>query len=260
MKFSRYFALAKAETTQFLRNKTLLSMGLIFPIGVGLISQQLAQGGEDRLIAATSMEVFFLITLMFVQFYSVLSMATTRRDERVLKRLRTGEALDGEIMLAISTPGALLSIILTVLMIAVLAVQAGEMPNSTVLLFIGLVLGLVVSTALAFLTSRMTSNAEAAQMTSLPVMVLAMLSQSPLLLLLPDRAREILEFTPFALVGQVTFIDWAGAPLAKLTNGGEIVQGFAVYGAAGTQIAVLAVWAVALSWLSVRCMKWETNR
>ena len=232
MKLSSYFALAKAETTQFLRNKTLLSMGLIFPIGVGLISQQLAQGGEDRLIAATSMEVFFLITLMFVQFYSVLSMATTRRDERVLKRLRTGEALDGEIMLAISTPGALLSIILTVLMIAVLAIQAGEMPNSTVLLFIGLVLGLVVSTALAFLTSRMTSNAEAAQMTSLPVMVLAMLSQSPLLLLLPDCARETVEFTPFALVGQVTFIDWAGAPLAKLTSGGEIIQGFAVYGAA----------------------------
>ena len=77
MKFSRYFALAKAETTQFLRNKTLLSMGLIFPIGIGLISQQLAQGGEDRLVAATSMEVFFLITLMFVQYYSVLSMATT---------------------------------------------------------------------------------------------------------------------------------------------------------------------------------------
>src|SRR5699024_11421644 len=91
-------------------------------------------------------------------------------------------------------------------------------------------------------------------------MVLAMLSQSPLLLLLPDRAREILEFTPFALVGQVTFIDWAGAPLAKLTNGGEIVKGFAVYGAAGTQIAVLAVWPVALTWLSVRCMKCENNR
>src|SRR5699024_12516380 len=92
------------------------------------------------------------------------------------------------------------------------------------------------------------------------VVVLGWLSDSWLLLLSPDRAREILEFTPFALVGQVTFIDWAGAPLAKLTNGGEIFQGFAVYGAAGTQIAVLAVWAVALSWLSVRCMKWETNR
>ena len=63
MKFSRYFALAKAETTQFLRNKTLLSMGLIFPIGIGLVSQQLAQGGEKQVVAATSMEVFFLIKI-----------------------------------------------------------------------------------------------------------------------------------------------------------------------------------------------------
>lgn len=260
MKFSRYFALAKAETTQFLRNKTLLSMGLIFPIGIGLLSQQLAQGGEKQVVAATSMEVFFLITLMFVQYYSVLSMATTRRDERVLKRLRTGEARDGEIMLAISTPGVLLSVILTALMITVLAIQAGEMPNSTLLLFVGLALGLVISTALAFLTSRMTSNAEAAQMTSLPVIVLAMLSQSPLLAIFPDDARQILEFTPFALIGQLSFIDWAGAPLTELTGGGEIAEGFAVFGAAGVQIAALAVWAIVLSWLSVRFMKWETNR
>lgn len=154
----------------------------------------------------------------------------------------------------------LLSVILTALMIAVLAVQAGEMPNSTLLLFVGLALGLVISTALAFLTSRMTSNAEAAQMTSLPVMVLAMLSQSPLLAILPERAREILEFTPFALIGQVSFIDWAGAPLTELTAGGEIAEGFAVFGAAGIKIAALAVWAVVLSGLSVRFMKWETNR
>lgn len=52
----------------------------------------------------------------------------------MLKRLRIGEARDGEIMLAISTPGVLLSVILTTLMIALLAVQAGEMPNSTLLL------------------------------------------------------------------------------------------------------------------------------
>jgi ABC-2 type transport system permease protein len=54
--------------------------------------------------AATAMEYFLLFALMFVQFYTVLSMVTTRRDEGVLKRLRTGEARDAEILGCVVLP------------------------------------------------------------------------------------------------------------------------------------------------------------
>ena len=89
-RFRRYRSLAVAEVRQYLRNKTMLFMAVIFPIGVAFLVQFMGrsdQGGSSLIRTATSMEVFLLITFMFVQFYSVLSMASTRRDERVLKRL-----------------------------------------------------------------------------------------------------------------------------------------------------------------------------
>lgn len=214
--WNRYRALTVAEIRQYLRNKTLLFMAVVFPIGVGLLMQFMGEDGQPasaQIRTAISMEVFFLIALMFVQFYSVLSMTTTRRDERVLKRLCTGEARSAEILAALATPGAIMSLLLTALMSGILIFYTGDLPSTGILLFLAMILGIVISTGLALLTSSVTANAEAAQMTSLPVMVLAMLSQSPLRSTLPDQIQEPLARTPFALLGDLTFIEWAGGAL-----------------------------------------------
>lgn len=260
--WGRYLALAMSEIRQYLRNKTLLFMAIVFPIGVGLLMQFMGaaeQPVDARVRTAISMEVFFLITLMFVQFYSVLSMTTTRRDERVLKRLRTGEARDAEILAALATPGAIMSLLLTTLMSGILVLYTGNVPRVGILLFVVIVLGIVVSTGLALLTSSITANAEAAQMTSLPVMVLAMLSQSPLRSALPDQVQDPLARTPFALLGDLTFIEWTGQPFAAgaATTGSGLTATLAT--AAGP-VALLLVWGVTLMWAAIRYMKWETNR
>ena len=58
--WNRYRALAMAEIRQYLRNKTLLFMAIVFPIGVGLL--MLIMGGDGQpantqVRAAISMEV-----------------------------------------------------------------------------------------------------------------------------------------------------------------------------------------------------------
>ena len=205
------------------------------------------------------MEVFFLITLMFVQFYSVLSMTTARRDERVLKRLRTGEARSAEIIAALATPGAIMSFLLTALMSGILIIYTGDIPRTGILLLLAIVLGIVISTGLALLTSSITANAETAQMTSLPVMVLAMLSQSPLRSTLPDQIQDPLARTPFALLGDLTFIEWTGQPLTSdaAPTDGELTTTLAT---AMNPLALMLVWSIALMWAAFRYMKWETNR
>ncbi|MDN6200447.1 ABC transporter permease [Corynebacterium flavescens] len=249
----RILSLSTAEIRQFLRNKTLVAYALIFPIGIGLVIQFIGgnrDSADPALQAATSMEVFLLVALMFVQYYSVLSMATTRRDERVLKRLRTGEARDGEILTALAAPGAVVSLVLTALMTVALILLNGTTPHAFLPMLAAVILGIVISTALALLTSIITSNAEAAQMTSLPVMVLAMASQSALLLILPERVRDIVSHTPFALIGDVVFIDWSGSSLSGALTSGEVWR----------PLLELLPWAIVLLWLGVRYMKWETNR
>jgi len=260
--WNRYRALAVAEIRQYLRNKTLLFMAVVFPIGVGLLMQFMGEDGQPasaQIRTAISMEVFFLIALMFVQFYSVLSMTTTRRDERVLKRLCTGEARSAEILAALATPGAIMSLLLTALMSGILIFYTGDLPSTGILLFLAMILGIVISTGLALLTSSVTANAEVAQMTSLPVMVLAMLSQSPLRSTLPDQIQEPLARTPFALLGDLTFIEWAGEPYIAAADPrlGEQTAGMVT---ALGPLALMLVWSVALMWAAFRYMQWETNR
>ena len=261
-RFRRYRSLAVAEVRQYLRNKTLLFMAVIFPIGVAFLVQFMGrsdQGGSSLIRTATSMEVFLLITFMFVQFYSVLSMASTRRDERVLKRLRTGEARDFEILTALATPGAIMTATLTLLMTAILIAYTGDVPRSGVLLFLIVIFGIAISTALALLTSAITANAEAAHMTSLPVMVLAMLSQSPLRSALPEQIQDPLSRTPFALIGDLTFIEWTGQPFDQ--NADTSASGLAsTIDQATHPLGLLLVWGAVLAWAAVHYMKWETNR
>ncbi|QMV86507.1 ABC transporter permease [Corynebacterium hindlerae] len=251
-----------AEIRQYLRNKTLLFMALVFPIGVGLLMLFMGSAGQPAAApvrTAISMEVFSLITLMFVQFYSVLSMTTTRRDERVLKRLRTGEARNAEILVALATPGAIMSLVLTALMSAILIFYTGIVPCTGILLVLIALLGIVISTSLALLTSSITANAEAAQMTSLPVMVLAMLSQSPLRSALPQQIQDPLARTPFALLGDLTFIEWTGQTYIAAAATGD--EGFsATISTATNPMILLLVWSIALLWAAYRYMKWETNR
>lgn len=62
--WKRYRSLAMAEIRQYLRNKTLLLMAVVFPIGVGLLMQFMSgdeQPANTQVRTAISMEVFSLL-------------------------------------------------------------------------------------------------------------------------------------------------------------------------------------------------------
>ena len=47
----------------------------------------------------------FLVIALFPVYYNVLSQFVNRRDELVLKRMRTGETRDAELLVSIALPG-----------------------------------------------------------------------------------------------------------------------------------------------------------
>ena len=242
----RYFALARAEIILFFRNKTLLVMAIICPIVLPFaVMYSLPKTGAAAVIAGLAMEIFLLMALMFVQFYSVLSVMATRRDEKVLKRLRTGEVRDSEILLAIATPGALLTLGLTIVVVALLSVISKQLPTMGLGIVWAMVFGIIIATACALLSSAITANAESVQVTAMPVMILAMLSQSSIRLAFPQHIQEIVDRTPFALLVDLSNYDWTGANTLK-----ESVP----------TMGYLLLWALALCWLAARHLRWETNR
>ncbi|GAB3647353.1 ABC transporter permease [Corynebacterium nasicanis] len=254
---TRTRSLAQAEGRQFTRNRTIVGMAifmpLLFPLGLFFLYRSI---DTPWMATASALEIFLAFALLFVQFYAVLSMATTRRDEQVLKRLRTGEATDREILTALCIPGAVLLMVMSILLGAVLLLGGAPRPVNLVPLVVALLLGIVLSSALALLTSAFTSNAEAAQVTSLPVFLLVLGSMSSFRSLAPGPAAEIIDRTPFALIFDLVQLGWLGSfsPETPALGAGE------VFAESWQKMLLLALWTLAAGWAAHRHMRWDTHR
>ena len=253
----RLRALSRAEMRQFTRNPLLVIMALLFPAALPLFVWILG----DQSVGSTdsASEIFVLLALGFGIFYPALSMTVTRRDEEVLKRLRTGEARDWEILTAIALPLAATMLLLSVLMVTGLSILSMFLPLdppvphvwpvNALLMALAMVLGIVCSHAVAMLTSSFTANAENAQITSMPVLLLFMFSQSSLRNALPDALGQVLDATPFALVVDIVRAGWIGD--------GSFIS---VFADSSTDLMKLAAWTVALVWAAHKYMRWGTHR
>ncbi|MGO1911927.1 MAG: ABC transporter permease, partial [Corynebacterium sp.] len=203
---------------------------------------------------------FLLFALMFVQFYTVLSMVTTRRDEGVLKRLRTGEARDAEILGASSFPGAVLTIVFTVLMSVLLMVFGAPGPVNVLPLIVAVLLGLAVTSGLALVTSGFTKNPEAAQITSMPVMLLMFATMGNFRQLYPEGVDEVLARTPFALIFDLAQYGWAGSTTVGRMDGVAALGAGEVLAETWPMMLILLAWAAVCVWAGARYVRWDVRR
>ncbi|WP_347004697.1 ABC transporter permease [Corynebacterium striatum] len=250
----RLRALSRAELRQFTRNPLLVIMAVLFPAPLPLFVWIVG----DQSIGSTdsASEIFVLLALGFGIFYPALSMTVTRRDEEVLKRLRTGEARDWEILTAIALPLATTMLLLSILMVAGLSTLSMFLPLdppvphvwpvNALLMALAMVFGIVCSHAVAILTSSFTANAENAQITSMPVLMLLMFSQESLR---DDALGQVLDATPFALTADIVRAGWIGD--------GSFAS---VFADSSTDLIKLAAWTVALVWAAHKYMRWNTHR
>ena len=236
----RLRALGRAEWLQFTRNRLLVFLALLFPTVLPLFVW--LAGGRAVEATAVAGEIFILFALGFGVYYPALSMAVTRRDEGVLKRLRTGEARDWEILSAIALPLAAAMLFLTVAIVVGFSAGTGAWPVNPVLILLAVVLGTAMSHGFALLTSRFTPNAENAQITSMPVLMLQIFSQSTLRDVMPEPISQLLDRTPFALAVDLFHAGWFGE------------------GGSWSQVIALIGWTVALVWAGYQYMRWETHR
>ncbi len=251
-------ALARAEYLQFRRNTTLLVMGVGFPVAIPLLTFFIArQSGEEAsaALSATTFEMFLLMALLFVQYYSVLSMITARRSEGVLKRLRTGEASDVQIQAAPMVPGAVLTLAGTVVVSAVVYAAGSPAPVNPVLMGLALVAGVVIFSLLALATSALTKNAEAAQITSLPVMAIAFVGLSTIRGILPDRFQQVADLTPFAALSDLMSLGTSGQ--LATASGSSALDFGATFAEIGQPVAILVVWTVLALELTRRNFRWD---
>ncbi len=251
-------ALATAEYRQFRRNTTLIYLGTVFPVGIPLllffVIHHLSLGERET----NAFELFTFSALLLVQYYSVLSLITARRGEGVLKRLRTGEAADWQIQAAPAVPGAVLTVIGAVIVAAVVYAAGGPAPVNPVALVLAVAAGLVIFSLLGLATSAMTKNAEAAQITSIPVIALSIIGLASIRTLFPDRFEQIADWTPFAAVSDLISLGTVGKP-ATVGKSYTALDFADTFGEFGRPLATLAIWALVAFILTRVYFRWDTR-
>lgn len=244
----RVLGMARANTVLLMRNRMTFAYAVFLPLVPLALLFASERGAETAGISALANVV--MLSAIFPVYYNLLSLTVTRRDELVLKRLRTGESTDREILASMALPGVVVLLAIVLLSVPLAAALGQPLPHNGVVLAVGALLVAAAFAGLAFWTAAWTKNAEAAQLTSMPVILVAIVGS--LWAILPERIQPFLEWTPGAALDALVRIGWFG----QETDGAAVsfVDSFA---AAGQPLVTLAVWAVVAASLAARTMRWE---
>ncbi|MGW2281999.1 ABC transporter permease [Streptomyces sp. NPDC001770] len=237
----RLIALARAEITLLARNRTAVFVALLMPLAmtVALKSSldRVDLGPAGISVAGAALTGGIGVALIQVVHMNLVSTYVARREELVLKRLRTGEIRDLEILGGTALPAALLLLAQSALIVAVGGAALGlGAPQRPALLVAGLLLGCVLLAGLAALTSAGTRTVQTAQLTTLPFFLVSGMGSGLFvpLAVLPDRLAASCELLPLTGVMTLVRAGWLGGE-----SGGALVRA-AVAALAWTGFAVFA--------------------
>ena len=206
----------------------------LLPLGLLLVGDNSSGGaGANAVITALMMAALFPV------YANLLSQFVTRRDELVLKRLRTGESTDADIIVSLALPGLVVALITSALAVPIAVVLGQDPPINPLLYALTVVVTLLLFVAFACWTAAWTRNAEAAQLTSMPVIVLVVLGQ--VATAFPENVRHWTDLTPGAAITDLVRVSWFGFETGSTD---QTLVFSETWAAAGEPLLVLTTWAV----------------
>ncbi|MFE0513305.1 ABC transporter permease [Streptomyces sp. NPDC058964] len=248
----RLRALARAELTLLGRTRsavlTALLMPLALPFSVRPAVGQIDLRAEGLTVGTVMLTAAVGFSFLFAVYTSLVGAFVARREELVLKRLRTGELGDLEILVGTSLPAVCVGLAqaLVVSVGCAVLLDAGA-PRAPYLTVLGALSGLVLCAALAALTSAFTRTVESAQVTALPLVLVSMTGSGIAIPteVLPDRLASVCELLPLSPAIRLVRAGWTGH-----------LSAYEALGAVATTLAwtVVAVFAVR------RWFRWEPRR
>ncbi|RBM14902.1 ABC transporter permease [Streptomyces sp. PT12] len=238
----RMRALARAELTLLLRNRTAVFVSLVMPVLMMAATSSTVGELDLEGTGFSAGEVVLTgglgIVLVLVIYTGLIPTYVARREERTLKRLRTGELTDAEILVGSAAPAAALALAQCVILV-VCGVVAFDVsaPRSLPLLVVGVALGFVMLTALAAATAAFTKTVESAQITSMPLLMVSLVGSGLIVPLevMPDAMAAVCRVLPVTSLTELMRDGWLGG-----LDGMERLRALAV-AVAWTAFAVFAV-------------------
>ncbi|MFJ1833071.1 ABC transporter permease [Streptomyces sp. NPDC088175] len=184
------------------------------------------------------------VLLIFSLYSSVTGLYVARREELVLKRLRTGEVSDPVILAGGASMYVAICVTQIVVVVAALSVMFGAMPRQPLAAAVGLLTGIALMTAMAATTAALCRTVESVLVATLPaIFVLPMISGVYIPReVLPDALGEALLFAPLSSTVDLMRSGWTG----ELTVTETLAR---------TALAV--AWTALFAWTATRRFRWE---
>ncbi|MET9320128.1 ABC transporter permease [Streptomyces sp. NPDC003038] len=245
----RLTALGRSELTLLVRNRAALGVALLMPLlMVFVLRSTLGGRGGAAAVGEATLTGGIGMVLILVVYMNLVSAYVARREELVLKRLRTGEANDLEILAGTALPAAVLALAqIAVLAVAGAAVLEVTMPRNPLLLAAAVLAGIVMLAGMSALTSSVTRTVESAGITTLPLFLLTALGSGLFAPAdtLPDTLASVCELLPLSGVMFLVRAGWSGG-----AEGGDLL---------GAAVPALA-WIVITVFAVQRWFRWEPRR
>jgi ABC-2 type transporter. len=239
----RVAALAAAETRLVLRNRTLLVSSLVVPLGLGLFWVLTFSGQNPATVVALQLAVAVGMGLYVTATQTVVA----RRQQKVLKRMRTSSLTDTGLLVAVVAPSAVVAVGQIVVFAVLNAVFGVPFATDPLAFVLAVLAGLAQAIAAALATAVVTPSAERAQITTLPLMFLLL------------AGAVVVTFVPLE--------GWWQALLAVPGAGPGVLVRFAVEGGlwAGGLVPALALaatvaWTVGFAAFARRRFRWDPRR
>ena len=249
-------ALLRMEVLLLLRNRTAFVMAVLFPLFVGYLRLGDAGGGAEA--DATTVAGTLAVIAVLAVHHHLTTVYASRRQEFVLKRLRAGLPSDLTILIGAASCTVLLFVAQAALVVAY-AIVALELPMPanplTIVLAVFLVAWIMAASSAA--VSVVTRSSEAAMLTTLPTMVLFLMTPGVLVSFgeLPRAVEEAAWFLPLGPFPEVVRNSWLGRDAS-----GEQLTVWTTFVDALPSLVVLTGWLV-LALLAVRrVFVWQPRR
>jgi ABC-2 type transport system permease protein len=247
-------AMARAETVLLLRNKTALFTATLIPLMVVALLAALPSGRSGP---AMALSMVIGSVLLFVLYYTLVTSTVARREEYTLKRLYSSTVRPTLVLIGMALPLLALVVAQVVIgLVAVIALMDLRSAPHLWLLIVAVVAGCVVWWVLALASCPYTKSVEAAQLTTLPLIMVA-LGLSGLTVpigILPMPLPWVAQLTPMFPMADLTFLALSST---RVTS--AVVTGVELWKAVLLDVGVAVGWTL-VGLLVLRRFAWEPRR
>lgn len=230
-------ALAGSEIRLLWRNRLVASTAVLLPLAMGAGLAATGQQIGDGWGGTAGLQL--LTMLLLTVYISATTAVAARRSGLVLKRLRSGETPEWAILVGMLLPTVGLALVQSLLLCGMLVAFGASLPDQPLLLLVAMVGGAVLCAALALATTRITTTAEMAQVTTTPYFFAALAGALWVLSKPVDDVTQLMLIAPGGAIVQLVRGGWDG--------GGEPLLA----------IVALVAWIVVAADVAKRTFRWE---